>query len=169
MEKGFTLIELLVVIAIIAVLTSIILVRYDTAGKNFALERSANYLAQEIRRVEQMAISGQTIGDPGEEFYPEGGYGIHFQESKEIIIFADLNNNNTYNTPGEEFIKNVFLETDVEIIQLSPKSPLVITFKAPNPNIFIPLSAEEAEITLGIEGVGTKSLKVNKAGLIEIE
>lgn len=167
MKKGFTLIELLVVIAIIAILTSVILVRYDTAGQNFALERSANYLAQEIRRVEQMAISGEKIGDPGEEFYPEGGFGIYFKKAKEIVVFADINNNNNYDS-GNEYIRAITLESDVEISQLSPKSPLIIIFEAPIPNVYIPQDAEEAEITLGIEGLGSKTIKINKAGLIEL-
>ena len=58
MKRGFTLIELLAVIAIIAILTVITLPEYKTAGQSFALERSINNLAQEIRKVEQMAQAG---------------------------------------------------------------------------------------------------------------
>ncbi len=169
MKTGFTLVELLVVIAIIAILTAITLTNYKTMGKNYALERSANNLAQEIRRVEQMAISGETIGDPGEEFYPQGGYGIYCNKNEGIIsIFSDIDNSGHYQA-GTEHIRDIILEPNVKIVQLSPKANIVVIFRAPNPNIYITNDADKAEITLGIEDIGTKTVRINKAGLVEIE
>ena len=168
MKSGFTLIELLLVIAIIFILTTVAIMNYSTAKKSFLLERSANKLAQEIRKTEQMAMSAEEIGPTGEEFYPEGGYGIYFKKPSTIIVFADCNNNKHYEA-GAEYIRNITLETDVEISDISPTSPLNITFKAPVPVVSIPSNADEAEIVLSLTGTGAKTVKINKAGLIEVE
>jgi len=55
MRKGFTLIELLTVLAIIFTLTSVSIPFYRTAQKQFLLESAAQKLAQDIKKVEDLA------------------------------------------------------------------------------------------------------------------
>ena len=188
MKSGFTLIELLLVVAIISILTAIVTIDYRTAGKKFSLERSANKLAQEMRKTQQMTMSAEQIGLPGAKFYPEGGYGIRFEEPDagsplgQAFIFADCDNDHQF-TPGNDIcngsfsekIKDIELEKDIKIKSLFPVSNLDITFKSPGPTIiFFSEKAEslvpEATITISfLENGNTKTVKINKAGLIEAE
>jgi len=184
-SKGFTLIELLVVTVIITILTAAILVNYRNSEQQFALQRSAHKLAQDIRRAGEMAMSAKEITGPtGEKVIPSGGYGIYLRSLPnppyyEIIIFADCNDNqqftsgNVCGTPPNRFsesLEDVKLESGVKISNLSPNSPLQITFKPPSPKISIQ-GGDTAEITLALEAdpTKTKKIKVNAVGLIEVE
>ena len=184
-NEGFTLIELLVVTVIITILTAAILVNYRNSEQQFALQRSAHKLAQDIRRAGEMAMSAKEITGPtGEKVIPSGGYGIYLRSLPnppyyEIIIFADCNDNqqftsgNVCGTPPNRFsesLEDVKLESGVKISNLSPNSPLQITFKPPSPKISIQ-GGDTAEITLALEAdpTKTKKIKVNAVGLIEVE
>ncbi|MDO8669067.1 MAG: type II secretion system protein, partial [Candidatus Buchananbacteria bacterium] len=59
MKKGFTLIELLVVVAVITALTAVVLPSFRSGDNQLALQRSASKLAQDLRRVQGMAVSAQ--------------------------------------------------------------------------------------------------------------
>jgi len=186
-QKSFTLVELLVVVAIIILLSLIILPNYRASVSQFALERSAHKMAQDIRRAAEMAMSAKEITGPtGEKVIPTGGYGIYLKILSvfpyyEIIIFADCNNNqqftsgNVCGTPPNKFPEglkdeDIKLESGVKISNLSPNLPLNITFKPPSPEISIQ-GGDTAEITLVLESDPTKkrTIKVNKAGLIDVE
>jgi type II secretion system protein H len=54
---GFTLIELMVVMTIISIMTAVVLTNYRGGNQQLALDRSANKLAQDIRRAQGMAMS----------------------------------------------------------------------------------------------------------------
>jgi hypothetical protein len=132
-----------------------------------------------------MAMAAKEITGPtGEKVIPSGGYGIYLKSYPnppyyEIIIFADCNDNQKL-TSGKvcgtdpqkfsEKLEDVKLESGVKISNLSPNSPLDITFKPPSPKIFIQ-GGETAEITLDLEAdpTKTKKIKVNAVGLIEVE
>lgn len=182
---GFTLIELLVVAGIIIFMTALILPNYRAGEQQLALQRSASKLAQDIRRAQEMAMSAKEITGPtGEKIVPDGGYGIFFQTLPnppyyEIILFADCNDDQHYTSGNvcgtlpnkfSEKIENLNLESKVKISNLSPSSPLDITFKSPDPTISIS-GGNLATITLSIETDPTKTkiLKVNQVGLIYVE
>ncbi|MBZ9578330.1 prepilin-type N-terminal cleavage/methylation domain-containing protein [Patescibacteria group bacterium] len=179
-KKGFTLVEIVVVFFIIILLSAIILTNYQAGGQQFALQRSANKLSQDIRRAQEMAMSVKEVGPSGAKIVPEGGYGIYFKTSpQKIIIFNDCNNNQQYTpgnvcgTPPDKFpekIEDINLESGVRIENLSPSTPLHITFKPPDPTISIS-DGDQAIITLTLEAdpSKTKTIKVNKVGLVEIE
>lgn len=197
--KGFTLVELLVSIFIIILMSGIIFANYRTGGQQFALQRSANKLAQDIRRAQQMAMSAKETNlggqvPTGQEFVPKGGYGIYFDESSpnSYVIFADCNENRQYNgtglvcgPTGTEYTEQVetieLLEKkEVQIYDIQKEgggSPdkIHITFVPPDPETHIvpPAGSEPAwcDIILALkqDTTKTKTVEVNKAGLIEIK
>lgn len=178
---GFTLTESLIVIAIIAILSVLVFPYYHPARKQLALQRSANQLAQDVRRAQGMALAAEEVGPSGAKIIPEGGYGIYFKSTpQEIIIFVDCNSNSHFdpgNVCGEppnkfsEEIENIGnnLESGVQISGLLPSSPLEIIFRPPDPVVVINGGEDNATITLISINGQTKSIKVNKAGLIYVE
>ena len=110
-----------------------------------------------------MAMSAKEF----EGVVPPGGYGINFQTNlTSYILFADLNNNKVFDSG--EAIETLSLERGVKISNLSPASPLTISFTPPDPTVNINPSNSLAIITLSNNGQ-TKIIKVNKAGLIYVE
>lgn len=180
MKQGFTLIELLVIVGIITIFTSIILPNYRLGAGTISLERSAHALSQEIRAVQGMAMASREIGPEGQEFYPQGGFGIYFKtQNQEITVFADCNANQKIDQkkvcgskPNEfsETIKSIQLEPGVRLFGLSPSSPLTVIFQAPDPLTIIS-GGQEATITLSLDSDAskTKNIKINSAGLIYVE
>lgn len=163
MKKGFTLIELLVVLSVVSLLTGIFFFNYRQGEREIFLSRAAVKLAQDLRRAEEMALS--EIEYQGQR---PAGYGIYFENSSSsYILYGDMDNNKKY-TSGEE-IETIFLERGI-VISLSTSS-LSVNFEPPNPKVKIGNDLREATITLYLEKDPnkTKSVKVNKIGLIYVE
>ncbi len=178
-NKGFTLVEIMVVLSITLFLSAIILVDYRTGAKQFALERSAHKLAQDIRKAQGMAISTKEL--PG-GIIPEGGYGIYLVKTADSYnIYADTGSEQ-YNS-GEE-METLFLEKDVEIKDINlkklippstvSKTEVSINFKPPDPTVSLKTGTgepfDELEITLALKTDANKIKKiiVNKTGLIYV-
>jgi len=168
-NKGFTLLELTVVIAIIILLSGIVLSNYRVGEKEYTLLRSAQKLAQDLRRAEELALSAKAY--PGAPSSFKGGFGVNFQiNSISYTLFADLNDNKVFD-PGED-LEILNLEKKVKISGLSA-SPLNIVFLPPDPQVCISGNCpaiSEAQITLSLETnpAKTKIIKVNQIGLITI-
>jgi len=161
-ERGFTLVELLVTTSIILLFAAIIFPNFNLGEKNLALERSAVKLAQDLGRAREMAMSVREFTGAPPTF--KGAYGIKFAvNSFDYILFADLNDDQIFNSG--EAVETISLEKNIEISALLPFSPLMVIFTPPDPAINI---SETAVITLA-NGSRTKNIKVNKAGLINVE
>lgn len=140
-SKGFTLVEILIVVSIVIVLSVIVLTNYEFGGYQFALQRSAYKLSQDLRRAQEMAMSSKTFGSS----VPAGGYGIYLEHQTDIfILFADINNNGHYET--NELVETLELEESTQISQIclieesgDPScncgSDLDIVFVPPSPTI----------------------------------
>jgi len=188
-QKSFTLLELTVVVAIITILILIVLPNYLQEEKQSALLRSAHRLAQDLRRVEEMAISAQKTGPEFGEVFPKGGYGVYFEinaslpQGYRIVLFADCDGEGDFDNwgsfacaeaaPGagnscDETMEEVALEEGIKIKELSPLSPLTITFKPPEPQVFIS-GGDIAVVVLSLKAnpAITRTVTVNKVGLIE--
>ncbi len=180
-NKGYSIIEFLVVIFVIAVLTAVVVASYQPFKKNLLLSQSAEKMAEDIKRMEAMAIASQQWSKcPQGEV--KGGYGVSFQNGG-YILFADCNSDFNFNDNDKEKIEEVALNKDIVLnisyISASPSpSPSVspspsntaICFVPPNPNVnFSPNSDSEAvQVTLSING-RIKNIFVNKAGLIYVK
>jgi type II secretory pathway pseudopilin PulG len=173
-ELSFTLIEILVSMFIIVLMAGIVFANYRQGGQQFALQRSANKLAQDIRRAQQMAMSaaGCPAGTGCAGLIPPG-YGIYVNQGNTYyILYADTNppeGNGNYNG-GDTTIETINFESGVSILSANPSS-FSINFKPPDPTINIRGAAgdvNEGTITLSIASGASKTIKANKAGLIEI-
>ena len=191
-SKGFTLLELIVVIGIVATLSSIVLGGYRSGEDKFALQRSANKLSQDLRRAENMAMTGKSAPITFGEIFPSGGYGFYFDTATttggagHYTFFCDCNDNAEYESSGSaiscasstvatafpELMETLSLETGVTISNVSPTTALSITFYPPDPIIKITgadsASYDEAVITLDLFGE-TKTITINTVGLIDID
>ena len=108
--------------------------------------------------------------------FPQGGYGIYFEEgANSYALFADWDNDGSYTSwplSPDEKIEELFLEEGISIISLSPVSfddnSLIITFFPPDPVITINPSSNYASIKIGFNGQ-TKTVSINSVGLITID
>ena len=180
-NKAFTLIELIIVIAIIAILSVIAFPYYQPARKQLALQRSANKLAQDIRRAQGMALGAEAEGVGGE--VPEGGYGVYFKidwDNKAYRLYADTDPNGFWTPADDVFSEIIDLEEGIYIYEIPGSAlgnPRVnINFKPPDPEVVITwVGLGEARIILCIEGTdcglstNKKTVHINKAGLIYVE
>lgn len=173
MKHGFTLIELLVVMSIIMIISLLTFANYRLGEKSFSLEQSAAKLGQDFRRMEEMAMSAK-------EFHgkiPRGGYGVYLRAGDSLYtLFADCDQNYQYTVTGTpcqggyaEKVEEVSLGSRLEI-SLSSGSVLNVVFTPPTPLVTISGSANEATATVSLKDIPSRSktVKVNKAGLIEI-
>lgn len=172
--KGFTLIEALVSISIIALLTVLTVPHYQQSQNQITLQQSAYQLAQEIRKVQEMVLAAkkcEECAEPNKDKIPPG-YGIYFNpsENKKFIIYADINDNKQYDS-GEN-IKSIDIKKGTIIFSTNPGA-LDINFQPPGPEIKINnIDANNiGEIVLALENDNskTKTIKINKAGLVEIK
>lgn len=158
------------------VILAIVLISYRVGEKSLSLQESAVILGQNLRRAQEMAMSAK-------EFHgviPKGGYGVNLIAGNDFyIIFADCNNNSQYDSSGtpcngySEKVEQVPLSKRGKILGLvsgSSLSILNIVFIPPNPTIVMSGSDSQAIITLSLkeDASTTRTVRVNKAGLIEV-
>lgn len=192
MKKGFTLIEMLLVVSIMLILTLIIVPIYQESRNQLALQRAANKLAQDIRRAEQMAMSTKECDICG-GIIPSGGYGIYLAtttwpnpEGYTAYFYADTSSvaQERYDS-GDQIIETISLEKEVRIktvedtLFVPNRKKFSVNFKSPDPVINLMRWDPGAEqqligdllITLSLkeDATKTKSIRVNKVGLIYIE
>ncbi len=179
--RGFTLVELMVVIAITSILSTMILPNFRFSEQQLSVKISAYRLAQDLRRVQEMAMS--SIKFNGQ--ISAGGYGVNFVlNSNTYILFADVNANGEYDGEGErvEEINLSRIKTTAKYSYLSYPGggdpveawaslpELSVIFVPPDPIVVID-SAEtsynnEYMVVLSYGSEIQKSVKVNGIGLI---
>jgi len=171
-EKSFTLVELLVSMFIIVLIAGVVFANYRQGGQQFALQRSVNKLAQDIRRAQAMAMGASEY-----QGSVPPRYGVEFTTDNPdyYILFADNNDNGTYQSNPDVEVEKIPLEEGVRIFELftiSPQTGLWISFKSPDPITEIRDPGGPRSLG-GIRLIGannqTKTISVNAAGLIEIE
>jgi prepilin-type N-terminal cleavage/methylation domain-containing protein len=193
-KEAFTLVEVMVSLIIVGILAGIGFSLTRIRGGSFLLQRSAQKVAQDIRKVEHMALAAKLIQFPGdtEPIIPEA-YGVYFDTSipenrQKYLFFADgkVTFNRFYDS-GENF-QNVELESGTRIEKLqvcntncesesswNEKNSLSIAFRPPDPEITLKDASgnlwNEGRIivSLTIDPNKTRKIRVNKWGKIEVE
>lgn len=164
---GFTLTELLVVAGIIFLMMGIVFTSWRSGPSELLLQRSAHKLAQDIRRAGELAMSAREF----QGAVPQGGYGIHFKfpsENTSYILYADLNGNESYDSP-DGVVETILFEKGVFLKSITQDN-LSINFRPPSPKISLDsLSAVSITLSLQSDQTQTKIVNVNLAGLIEVE
>jgi len=163
-ERGITLIEIVVVIFIIGMFSMIMVNDFPKIIRQFAISRAAYKLAQDIRRTEDLGLSGVQIATISGEDVQAKGYGVYIDISsestnKQYIIYADKGSapNQQYDGNGQycDNLSDDQLDCIVELINVNKQEPGIyikeihfsdnaesgvvasINFKPPNPDIKI--------------------------------
>jgi len=165
-QKGFTLIEMIVVMAIIVTLSTLVLANYRDGQKRYALAQSAQQLASDLRRIQNMAMNGVDL------ISPRRGYGIYLQEGEtDYLIYSD-GNASLFFQPSDELIEVINLADNVEIINISTTNNKAdIYFESPDPITYIKNSVnpDTVTITLGMDNFAdTETVTVTLAGVIQV-
>jgi len=193
--KSFSLIELLVIISMISILTISVVPNFHLADSKIALERAAYKMAQQIRSVEEMAMSskGTPISTFKSNFFPQGGYGLYFAtntDSISYIIFADCNGNEKYDEGGgspsidcansgtgssayPEKVYNISLDSGIKIKQGSgPNQINSVIFIPPDPELRMqpnPHSNPKIKLFSTKDANKCVNIYINDVGNIEIK
>lgn len=101
-EKGVTLVEVIVSIVVVAFFSMVMVSNFPRMKNTLALSRSIHKLSQDIRRVQDLALSGHELLVDGQKV-SISGYGLYFDFSNDTnkskyIIYAD-------NCPQDPFDK----------------------------------------------------------------
>lgn len=185
LNKGITLVEILVVIFIVVLLSSILVADFPKIQRQFALSRATYRFAQDLRRAQDMALSGAEVKKQDGTILGAKGYGIYINLSdsaKIYILYADINGDKKYTSEIEDYIiqtinlndnaKGVAIES---INNTNNSQEISINFNPPNPTISIfPGLAENAVragISFGLESdlnsSNIRNVFIYKSGLIE--
>ncbi len=180
-KQGFTLIEITVTVAIIALLATMVMLNSKEGEKDLVLQRAAHSVAQDIRRAQDMAISGRECPEcGGSEVF---GYGIFFDIANptSYFIYADVhpsapNGNDFYDESQDVKIEEIYMEGGAVIQDLNVgASHLCINFRPPDPIVMIKerdtdnLATGQVEVIFGGDTSRVRIITVNKAGLIDID
>jgi len=103
-EKGISLVELVVVIFIITLFSLIIISDFPKIQRQFALSRATYKLAQDLRKAQDLGLSGVTINDKNGVQIPVKGYGVYVnlsQSNAQYLVYADVGLNDPQKYSGD--------------------------------------------------------------------
>lgn len=185
-----TLVEIIVVILLSVLFCVILISDFPSIQRQFALSRAAYKLAQDLRTIEDLGLSGVT---PQGQVQVAKGFGVYVNISTypatQYIMYSDTcptsNQDYKYTTPGASCALGDYIITTVNISQTEPGVYIQalnhvtgnwtsINFNPPNPTVTIDNlnpSYNNLEIVLSLTSDQTKTRKVviNTSGLIEVK
>lgn len=190
---GYTLIELIVSVAILSIMTSIILANYHGGATTSELDIAAQDLVSEIRKVQSYALSYKEYNGT---IQSQGGWGIRLTDEpaanpENLVLFFDINNSGKYDSATEYFFekpigKNVYVSSLIFDGTPATNSYLWAIYYPPDPKIMLrgdnnatsindfdygdsTTSADNVVIVLTHVSGKTKTIKLNKFGLIDVD
>lgn len=192
LEKGITLIELIVVIFIIAIFSAILISNFPKIQREYALSRATYKLAQNLRRVQDLGLSGVKITDNTGQLVKVGGYGlyINLDTPQQYIIYGNscpVGNPDyqyTLSDPscvsGDYIIDTVNVNEDkvgvyIEAVNNIDQQWTSINFSPPNPYLSIENISSgqtDIEIVLAVSSdssIPSRTVSINTSGLIEVK
>lgn len=179
-ERGITIVEVIVTIFIITMFSGIIISDFPKVRKRFALSTATHNLAQDLRRAQDMGLSGIQLVDVGGEALPVKGFGLYINldgNNKEYIIYGDSNGNQQYDS-GIDYdlylinmndeVKGVIIEGLYNVLG----NHVSINFSPPNPETSISglepgMNRVKIVLALEFDSTITREVYVNTSGLIE--
>jgi len=170
-KRGFTILEFIVIMGIISTLSVVLLGIQQKEEKKMKLGKTAFTFLQDVREVQEMAMSAETA-DCGEN--PASySFGVYLNKTlmpSSYLLFVDCDGDRQ-KSAEDTVIREVQIKKGVNIFSISP-SPLSVVFSPPDPLTFINGSEEatEAQIIFSLAGDSTnrRILKINTAGRIEM-
>jgi len=145
------MIEMIISLGIFAIVTGFVMANFHSGNQGDELRLAAQLVVSTVRRVQTMAVAGQTVhicrdlsGNDGRvcpsgsdtdcpggstcvSDVPRGGYGVHFDGSdagkRTMITFADTNNDKMFEADEEIRRDNVSPNIYVNVIGLTPAAP----------------------------------------------
>ena len=177
--RGITLVEVIVVVFIIAMFSMILISDFPKIRRQFALSRATYKFSQDMRRAQDLALSGVKLESPKQA----KGYGIYVNlaDNKKYIIYADTYQPNDYEyTEGHDYIIDTIdisrEEAGVIIKEINNVnySWVSVDFSPPNPTTIITSLRQnennvEIVFALEVDQSITRQVSVNKSGLIEVK
>jgi hypothetical protein len=165
-EKGITLVEIVIAIFIVVLFTMILISDFPRIQRQYALSSVTYKLAQDLRKIEDLGLSGVQVKDKYGNVIATKGYGIyvdftnntnqnHF--ARQYIIYADVNGDQTYNYNQSCDLAGRDIKQDcaIETIDISKQSSslymsriensdgttmvgsIIINFTPPGPKVYI--------------------------------
>ena len=182
-ERGITLIEVIVVMVIVTMFSMILIADFPKILRQFAISRASYKLSQDIRRTEDLGLSGVQIG----QNVKAQGYGVYIDvaDDKKYIIYADRGPldlqghslaNQQYDTTTQYCDQITDLDPNldciVESVDISKQESGIyikeinggngiwasLNFKPPNPDILLKTSA-----TSGSAGENSIEIKLGSS------
>ncbi|MCK5416159.1 type II secretion system protein [Candidatus Parcubacteria bacterium] len=195
-KGGFTLVELLVSVGVIVVITSVFLINYNQYRKSANLNMATQEIVSNIRRVQNYALASKEDVSGN---IPDGGWGIYFDitNNNKLIIFADMNDNGTYDGDGDGdgsdgdedyeliilpkgiIVKNNWYPVGASMVANQNCDETSLVYKPPVPKVIVTGSTNcsaTANTTPNFSNVEIqntkgeiKIIKFNNFGLIDVE
>lgn len=170
-QKGMTIVEMLVVFAVFAILLSMVFISYKGNQKTIILDSTAYQLASDIRK--QQSSAGLDDSTCIKDSY-KYSYGIYFDVSyrDRYYLVSDCKGNNINDGSAVDRIKEVLFPSGVEL-DFSNPSPLFIVFSPPAPSVIINNNPDIIDASISIRSTTDpfvkKTIKINKAGMVDVE
>lgn len=194
-QKGFTLVEIIVVISIIALFSAILVSDFPKIQRQFALSSATYKLAQDLRRVQDLGLSGVQVADRQGDLIAVKGYGIYInlaQSAKKYILYADVNGDQKYSGDTSfslcSQLNNPASDCTIEVVDISKENSNLyikqinnitgnftsINFSPPNPTITLNnLASGQSQVgivlSLKSDVLSTRAVWVNTSGLINVK
>jgi len=187
-QRGITLIEVIVVVFIIGIFSSILISNFPEIQRQFALSRATYKLAQNLRKVQDMGLSGVKITDETGQTILLKGYGIYIdatEPAQQYIIYGDscLPTDYKYTFSGlcqDHIFETINVNEDnagvvISTINNIDSGWVSINFSPPNPYLVMDTlsnNQNNIEIVLALSNypsVTSRAVSINKSGLIEVK
>jgi len=128
--SGFTVLEMLIVTFIIGVMSTVLIVNWRKNEKTYLVRRTAQEMAQNIRKAQGLALTGKKISG---QIVPVS-YGVFFNKyiNNAYKIYGDKNNDKKYQD-SDILVEEIKLDSQVQIDSLSSgQRDLNIVFSIPD-------------------------------------
>lgn len=114
--EGFTLVEVIIVVAIIGLVAAATIVAIRKGNNDANLRFAAQNLVSVYEQARTMTLSGKVPAN--ETKPPVGGYGVVIFSDYTFLLFADHNDNISYDASEDQVVETVTLPTQIKFASL---------------------------------------------------